>query len=241
MHDVAIDIDHSEPRGQPRLRRSGAVVAVLATTALLAAACSSGSASPGVASLGTSAASVDHGGSSSDPSGAATSGAPGGSGGQSSGLMISGGSGSSSNGLAFSECMRSHGVSSFPDPNSQGQISFGSSNGINPQSPQFQSAQQACQKLLPNGGKPTPAQQAQALAAALKMSQCMRAHGITDFPDPSTHGGGIQIKINGGPGGDLNPQSPLFQSAQKACAKDLPGKVAAAGPPQQSSSSAGAP
>jgi hypothetical protein len=240
MHDVAIDIDQPEPRGRPRLRRCGAVVAVLVTTALVAAACSSGAASPGVASLATSATSADHGGSSSDPSGAATSGAPGGSGGQSSGVMITGGSGSSSNGLAFSQCMRSHGVPSFPDPNSQGQISFGSSNGINPQSPKFQSAQQACQKLLPNGGKPTPAQQAQALAAGLKMSQCMRAHGITDFPDPSTKGGGISIKINGGPGSDLNPQSPLFQSAQKACAKDLPGKIGSAGT-AQSSSSGGAP
>lgn len=240
MHDVAIDIDHPESRGRPRLLHSGAVVAVLVTTALLAAACSSGSASPGVASLGTSATSADHGSSSSDPSGAAASGGTGGPG-SASGVMISGGSGSSSNGLAFSQCMRSHGVPSFPDPNSQGQISFGSSNGINPQSPQFQSAQQACQKVLPNGGKPTPAQQAQALAAGLKMSQCMRAHGITDFPDPSTKGGGISIKINGGAGSDLNPQSPLFQSAQKACAKDLPGKVGAAGTGQQSTSSAGAP
>ncbi|MGB7051389.1 MAG: hypothetical protein WBG41_07460 [Acidimicrobiales bacterium] len=240
MHDVAIDIDQSDSRGRFRLRRSGAVVAVLVTTALMASACSSGSASPGVASLGTSQTSADHGGSSSDPSGAATSGAPGGPGSQSGGVIISGGSGSSSNGLAFSQCMRSHGVASFPDPNSQGQISFGSGNGIDSQSPQFQSAQQACQKLLPNGGQPTPAQQAQALAAALKMSQCMRAHGITDFPDPSTKGGGIQIKLNGGSGGDLNPQSPLFQSAQKACAKDLPGKIGAAGTPK-SSFSAGAP
>ncbi len=235
MHNVAIDTDRSEPRGRPRLRRSGAVVAVLVTTALLAAACSSGSASPGVASLGTSANSADHGSSSSDPSGAATSGGTAGPG-SASGMVISGGSGSSaSSGLAFSSCMRSHGVPNFPDPNSQGQIDIGSSDGINPQSPQFQSAQQACQKLMPNGGKqPTPAQQAQALAAALKMSQCMRAHGITDFPDPSARGGAISIKINGSAGSDLNPQSPLFQTAQKACAKDMP----AGG---QTSSSAGAP
>jgi hypothetical protein len=138
-------------------------------------------------------------------------------------MTISGGSGSSaSKGLAFSSCMRSHGVPNFPDPNSQGQIDIGSSDGINPQSSQFQSAQQACQKLMPNGGTPSPAQQAQALAAALKFSECMRSHGISDFPDPNAQGGRISLKINASPGSDINPKSPLFQSAQKACAKDIP-------------------
>jgi hypothetical protein len=133
--------------------------------------------------------------------------------------------------------MRSHGVPNFPDPNSQGQIEIGSSDGINPQSPQFESAQRACQRLMPNGGKPTPAEQAQALAGALKMSQCMRAHGITDFPDPTAQGGAISIKLKAGGGNDLNPQSPLFQAAQRACAKDMPGLPGGG----QTSSSAGAP
>jgi hypothetical protein len=60
---------------------------------------------------------------------------------------------------------------------------------------------------------------------ALKFSQCMRAHGLSDFPDPSSTGA-IQI---GGPGSGLNPQSPSFQAAQKACAKYSP-KLG--GPPQ---------
>jgi hypothetical protein len=61
-------------------------------------------------------------------------------------------------------------------------------------------------------------------SGALKFSQCMRAHGVTNFPDPGA-GGGIQI---GGPGSNLNPRSPSFQAAQRACGKYLPFK---GGPP----------
>ena len=52
----------------------------------------------------------------------------------------------------------------------------------------------------------------------LKFSQCMRANGVPNFPDPGT-GGGIQIAI----GSSLHPQSPAFQAAQKKCRKLLPG------------------
>jgi hypothetical protein len=65
-----------------------------------------------------------------------------------------------------------------------------------------------------------PADAAKHYAEALELSKCMRAHGITDFPDPSS-GGGIQI--SGGPGSSgLDPNSPQFQAAQKACQKYLP-------------------
>jgi len=117
--------------------------------------------------------------------------------------------------LAFSHCMQTHGVPDFPEPNSQGVVQ---GSGLNPGSPSFQAAQKDCRHLLPNGGQPTPAQQAQAMAQALKFSQCMRAHGIADFPDPqSAPGGGIRIALRAGKGSDLNPQSPQFQAAQNAC------------------------
>lgn len=53
--------------------------------------------------------------------------------------------------LAFARCMRAHGVPDFPDPNGQaGQLGPGS--GINPDSPQFQSALNgACKPLAPPG------------------------------------------------------------------------------------------
>jgi hypothetical protein len=68
-----------------------------------------------------------------------------------------GGSGSSSNSntqqvIKFANCMRSHGVTKFPEPNSQGRELITSGSGIDPNSPQYQSAMQACRHLLPNGG-----------------------------------------------------------------------------------------
>ena len=127
--------------------------------------------------------------------------------------------------LAFARCMRSHGVSNFPDP-TNGELKLQvqktpnstSVNGAEVNGPAFQSALQACRSYLPNGGHPSAAQTAKAKAQALAMSRCMRSHGVTNFPDPQFQpgpGGGLGIRI-GGPG--INPNSPAFQAAQKACA-----------------------
>jgi hypothetical protein len=127
-------------------------------------------------------------------------------------------------GAKFSACMRKNGVPNFPDPNAQGVIQFGSGDGIDLGSPKFRAAQQACRKVLPNGGQPSPQQIAKAQKAALAFSACMRKHGLKDFPDPSFKGGGVSLSLRGGPGSDLDPQSPLFQKAQAACQAILPGK-----------------
>jgi hypothetical protein len=82
--------------------------------------------------------------------------------------------------LRYSNCMRSHGVVDFPDPSSNATISF---SGAVSQATQYPAADETCHKLLPNGGIPTAAQRAQSLAQLLKVSVCMRAHGIRDFPD----------------------------------------------------------
>ena len=130
-------------------------------------------------------------------------------------------------GAKFAGCMRAHGVKNFPDPGSQGLIQIGPSSGIDPSSPTFQAAQSACRKLLPNGGQPSPQQVAKMQHQALAFSACMRSHGLPDFPDPTFTAHGIRMAIRGGPGSDLNPQSPAFQAAQKACQSKLPGKIAA--------------
>jgi len=67
---------------------------------------------------------------------------------------------------------------------------------------------------------PNPAIAAKQYQRALKFSQCMRAHGIAEFPDPSA-GGGIQSS-GGGPNSNLNPNNPTFSAAQKACQKYSP-------------------
>jgi hypothetical protein len=92
-------------------------------------------------------------------------------------------------GLRFASCMRSHGVANFPDPTtSGGSVSFSlkSSSGINPASPAFEAAQSACGSLESGGatgsGKPSGATESEMLAT----SECMRAHGVSGFPDPTT-------------------------------------------------------
>jgi hypothetical protein len=124
----------------------------------------------------------------------------------------------------FASCMRSHGVPKFPDPSANGSVTFGSGTGVDPQSPAFQKAEKACRKYTPNGGKaPSPAEQAKAQAAALKFSACMRSHGLPKFPDPQFSSGRTSLKVGRTSG--IDPSSRVFQAAQKACQKDLPGAL----------------
>lgn len=124
------------------------------------------------------------------------------------------GTGRYSSFLNFSKCMRSHGVSNFPDPSpSGGGIHIGGP-GVNPQSPAFQSAFVVCKKQLPGGGPPAQVPESQKLQA-LKSAECMRAHGVPNYPDPTfPKGGGI---LQGGPGSGINPNSPAFQRAARSC------------------------
>ncbi len=201
--------------GRARLRQAGVVrlatvVGALGVVVVTASACSGGS-PLGVANVGTTATTGPSNGQSSsqDPSSNSSTG------GSQSGLALVGGNATQS--LALAQCMRAHGVADFPDPNAQGQIQMSgeATSDLNPNNPTFQKAMSACQSKMP---KPSPAQQAQALQNALKMARCMRAHGITDFPDPqSGPGGRISMSLNGSPSSDLNPNDPAFQAAQKVC------------------------
>ena len=91
--------------------------------------------------------------------------------------------------LAFSDCMRSAGVPNFPDPKPGGGFEFPVTGG-NLASPAFRSAQAKCRKLLPGGGPPGPGStthpSAQTLAKLVRIAECMREHGISQFPDPRT-------------------------------------------------------
>jgi hypothetical protein len=79
-------------------------------------------------------------------------------------------------------------------------------------------------------GASTGASSANAGAAAtpnaLEYAQCMRAHGVPDFPDPVN--GGFEIN-NTTPGSDLDPTSPKFIAADSACQALSPEGHAAGG------------
>jgi hypothetical protein len=86
--------------------------------------------------------------------------------------------------LKFAECMRAHGVPSFPDPGGGGSGIDLTGTGINPESPAFKSARQACARLAPGGAGGVRATESQFLAA-IRFAKCMRTNGFPDFPDPT--------------------------------------------------------
>jgi hypothetical protein len=150
-------------------------------------------------------------------------------GGTASDSNVSGSSSPSSNGNAdfvkYAECMRTHGVTNFPDP-SGGGIHIPAGAGINPASPAFQAAQAKCTHLLPGGGPPKGPPSAQDKLAALRISECMRSHGISGFPDPtyklpSNPAGYGQISDHDGVvlavPSTIDASSPAFQQAANAC------------------------
>ena len=120
--------------------------------------------------------------------------------------------------------MRANGVSGFPDPSAgsggEGFNGLGMSNtgtiiadGITFAGPVVKAAEKACQEYLPGGGGPPPAISESQKLAAIANAQCMRKHGVP-IPDPTfPSGGGIEANLGSG----VNPQSPAFENAAKAC------------------------
>jgi hypothetical protein len=119
--------------------------------------------------------------------------------------------------------MRAHGLKDFPDPQTQsgGGISLsikkGASSDLDPNSPTFRSASNACKKYAPNGGKAKPLSTAEQ-QQFIRYAQCIRTHGVPNFPDPDFSGGGVRMKFVG-----VGPGNPGFDKAQKACRSMLPG------------------
>ena len=84
--------------------------------------------------------------------------------------------------LEFARCMRSHGVSKFPDD-----LNFQNVPGINPASPAFKAAQTSCEHLLPVKAPPPAAPSPRTHAELLRLANCLRTHGYPSIPDPRTN------------------------------------------------------
>ncbi len=136
-------------------------------------------------------------------------------GGSPAGPPAAGGSTAYQKAVAYAECMRAHGEPGWPDPTSQGGFTFDGQQDHLIGGAQMQSANTACQHLLPNGGRITPVQTAMAVRQLLSFATCMRARGVTDFPDPDGSG---NIAAP-----DSLTNAPRYQSAYPACRKLLPG------------------
>jgi hypothetical protein len=183
---------------QRRTAAAAATVFTLATVALLFAACGGGS-SPGVASIKSSSTSTTIAG-----------GVAGNSGGPPTQAQLQAMT-------KFAQCVRKHGLPNFPDPPySNGELrklGYGPAGPANP-SPKFavlmQEATNACHTLaLAAGFVHSQAEQEQHLAQMLKISECMQANGVSNFPDPNAQGGFM-----------LSPSivaNPSYSAAAKKC------------------------
>jgi hypothetical protein len=165
-------------RRRRRPRRAAFFASVAIGLAIAASACGGGSPVAGVANVGTTNTVA--------PAAAAASGGP-----------------SSGGGLVeYARCMRSHGVSNFPDS-----ASFGSSAAIKAakgqisqisdseaSSPTFQAAQRACAKYAPSTTSPKHVSPKE-MQKLLAVSRCMRAHGAPNFPDPNPTTGELSAPL----------------------------------------------
>ena len=116
--------------------------------------------------------------------------------------------------LKFSQCMRAHGITWFPDP-TEGKLSVAIPKGTDQK--KMEAAQEACKQYMPNGGN-APKPSAEDLERARDMAKCMRANGVPNFPDPKPDG---SIQIDGSKLG-TGPGDPTFDKAEKACSKYVP-------------------
>ena len=143
--------------------------------------------------------------------------------------------------VRYSACMRSHGVPNYPDPDSSGQLPKPDAHHLGVSSSQLRASQQTCQHLLPNSGDAINASSVQQCMEAddcpkslvqqvldeeRSFAQCMRSHGVPNWPDPITDSQGrpvfaISISKDG-----FNPYSKPIWAKGNECSHvmpDLPG------------------
>jgi hypothetical protein len=120
--------------------------------------------------------------------------------------------------VAWAACLRSHGAPDFPDPVSGHKAQFPDSSAaiLNSRSPAVLDAERACNKLkpVPSGGSAHPG--ASHSAAFLEFAECMRAHGVPNYPDPpaGTNRGLPSADLSNA---GIDTNAPAYISAESAC------------------------
>jgi hypothetical protein len=116
--------------------------------------------------------------------------------------------------VAYSACVRSHDVPNYPDPDSTGTLPKLSPEQLGVSRALFEWATSACAHLL----HPSDVQGQQALSGMRDFAQCMRSHGVTNWPDPTTDSAGQAIfDLHG----QINPASPPVVTVSGDCAPVL--------------------
>ena len=116
-----------------------------------------------------------------------------------SGSPSSGGSSTAASAVAYSACVRSHGVPHFPDPSGSVAVVKADPQQLGVSATQLQTAQQACRTLIPPSGDTAEQQQEtrcaeqgdcsqavvqQWMSGLRTLAQCLRTHGEPNWPDP---------------------------------------------------------
>jgi hypothetical protein len=138
--------------------------------------------------------------------------------------------------------MRSHGVPTFPDPDSGGALPKADPRRLGVSSSQLRTTRQACRRLLPVRGRAINAGSIQqcfmaddcpealvqrVLNEERGFAQCMRSHGVPNWPDPITDSQGrpvfaISISRDG-----FNPYAPQIWARGNDCSHLMPGLTGA--------------
>ena len=156
----------------------------------------------------------------------------------SGGSSNAGVSANSPSAVAYSHCIRSHGVPNFPDPTNSGQLPKTDAQLLGVSSAQLQAARTACQHLIPTGGSlqqqehqcmqngdcPQALVQ-QMLNADLKLARCMRSHGVPNFPDPTTDSNGPVFNITKAGISDAASHTSQFEAKLTECGRLVGGNA----------------
>ena len=125
--------------------------------------------------------------------------------------------------VRFAECLRENGVSDFPDPDASGAFTIetiANGSSVDTSSVAFTRALTACKNLEPPGfyGEARSPEQQE---AALEFAQCIRDHGVKDFPDPAIDQ--PLVDTNRIPSSDTQAGMAILNAAMAKCPAEAAG------------------
>jgi hypothetical protein len=156
------------------------------------------------------------------------------------GASATGGSTGKGSAVAFSACMRAHGVPNFPDPGGGGRPLEVDARQLGVGDALYQTAEHACLHLLPTGGSLGQLTHQCLLYAACpqrlvhrlmtverRYAECMRTHGVPGWPDPSISpkGGRPVFDLAGTGLAARSTDAPRFIAGDRTCRRLSGGAV----------------
>ncbi|HSS87686.1 MAG TPA: hypothetical protein VLL69_00070 [Streptosporangiaceae bacterium] len=121
--------------------------------------------------------------------------------------------------LGLARCLRTHGVPNYPDPNADGQEPPNSKQLIG--TPQGQAAVSACNYWGNRIHNDVTAQNQAVRVEYVRFAQCMRSHGLPNFPGPVYAEGRVEFVLSASRDG-FDPHSPQVLAKAHECEHVLP-------------------